>query len=377
VRGQASIEYIAAVALLACVLAGAGVAVAAPGLPGAVVRELRLALCIVGGDVCRAQDAAARGLEPCLIAGEEHERETGISFLFIRGSGSRFWSIERLSDGRIRLTAGNGQGLDATAGIGVHVGPVSAGGSASGGVGFRTGRTWILEDEDELQRVLSIGKGYDLTSPLVTIALPEPDVTFLEGGGSGAADLAIEAVKSFPGAGAEARGVLGRSTGDGGTTYYVDLGAETAGPLADAVPGIDLHGRVVAEYLAADPPVITLRASGRQGPGEEVETVMRLPLRTDADRDAARRVAFLALADPAVAIGDLVARIRARGTVERFAYRSVTESGGWDYGLDIVAELGADRSTSTVRRELVEAQVLNGPLPASREDCLQSASASP
>src|SRR4051812_35158615 len=102
-RGQASVEYIAAVALVVLALAGAGMAMAAPELPGAVVAKLRLALCIVGGDVCRRSDAAARGLEPCLVSGEEHARETGLSFLFIRGSGSEVWSVERLSDGRVRL----------------------------------------------------------------------------------------------------------------------------------------------------------------------------------------------------------------------------------------------------------------------------------
>ena len=372
-RGQASVEYVAALALLVCVLAGAGIAVAAPDLPGAVVRELRLALCIVGGDVCRESDAAQRGLEPCLVGGEEHERDTGVSFLFFRGSGSRFWSLERLSDGRLRLSAGYGQGLEATAGFGGQLGPVTAGGSASGGVGFRSGQTWVLEDEAALRRVLAVGEGYDLTSPFVTVALPEPDETFLEGGGTGAAEIAVEAIRTIPGAGAGARAMLGRRRGPDGTTYYADLGAETSGPLADAVPGLDLHGSVVAEYLDGDPPAITLRAAGQAGAGEEVHTVLRLPLRTEADRDAARRVAFLALADPAVALSDLVARIRARGTIERLRYRTRQDDGGWSYGLALGVKVGADRATRVLTRELVDAQVLNGPLPSTRQDCLDFA----
>ena len=372
-RGQASVEYVAALALLVCVLAFAGVAVAAPDLPAAVVRQLRLALCIVGGDVCRAQDAAEQGLEPCLVHGEEHQRDTGVTFLFFRGSGSRFYAIERLSDGRFRVSAGNGQGLEATTGIGAQLGPVVAGGSASGGVGFRTGRTWVLADEEALRRFLTIGSGYDLTSPFVTVALPEPDATFTEGGGSSSAQLAIEAMRTVPGAGAGVRGVLGRRRSAEGTTYYVDLGAETAGPLADAVPGLDLQGSVLAEYLDGSPPVVTLRASGRAGGGEQVETVLRLALRTEADRAAARRVAFLALADPVVALSDLVARIRARGTVERLRYRVREQQGGWEYGLDLGAQVGADRATSVTIRELVDAQVLNRPLPATREDCLEYA----
>jgi hypothetical protein len=371
-RGQASIEYVAALALLVCVLAGAGVAIAAPGLPAALVRELRLALCIVGGDVCRDADAEELGLEPCVVSGEEHERASGVTFLFIRGSGSRFWSLQRLSDGRFVLSAGYGQGLEATTGIGVTLGPVTAGGSATGGVGFRSGHTWVLADEAELERFLAID-GFDLSDPFVRVVLPEPDASFLEGGGSGAADLALEAIRTIPGAGAGARAVLGRRRGADGTTYYLDLGADTSGPLADAVPGLDLHGNVVAEYLDGDPPALTLRAAGRAAGGEEVQTVLRLPLRTAADRDAARRVAFLALGDPAAAVADLVARIRARGTIERLRYRVREEHGGWEYGLGLGGKLGADRATSVFTRELVDAQLLNGPFPATREDCLEFA----
>jgi hypothetical protein len=370
-RGQASVEYVAAIALLALVLAGAGVAIAAPGLPGAVVAKLRLALCIVGGDVCRRSDAAARGLEPCLVSGEEHARETGVSFLFLRGSGSETWSVERLSDGRIRLSAGYGQGLGATAGLGLHLGPVSAGGSAEGTVGFRSGRTWVLPDAAALSALLARVRGYDLASSLHTIAasFPPPTETYLEGGGEGGAELAVEAVRAVPGGGGEGRAALGRRRGPDGTTYYVDLGADATGPLAAAVPGLDRHGRLVAEYTTGSPPAITLRSSAR-GRGTEVETVMHLPLSDPADRAAALRVAFVSVADAGLAVRDLLARIRARGTVERLRYRTRADTHGWSYGLDLGLELGADRASTVLRRELVDAEVVNGPFPARRFDCL-------
>ncbi len=371
-RGQASVEYIAAVLLLALVLAGAGLAVAAPGLPGAVVAKLRLALCIVGADVCSDADASARGLEPCEITGTEHERETGISLGFIRGSGNEFWSVRRLSDGRVLLSAGYGQGLGATAGVGLHLGPVSAGGSAGGGLGFASGRTWVLPDEAALDSLLQRVSGYDLSSHLHTLAalFPEPDETYVEGGGSGGAQLAIEALREVPGGGGEARAALGRRRARDGTTYYLDLGADSAGPLVEAVPDLDRHGHVVAEYTTGSPPVITLRASGRGSGETEVHTVMRLRLDDPGDRAAARRVAFVALANPALALGDLLARIRARGTVERLRYRTRSDEGGWAYGLDLLGKLGADRHTSVTRRELIDAQVVNGRFPAARQDCL-------
>jgi hypothetical protein len=371
-RGQASVEYLAAVALLAVVLAGAGVAVAAPDLPGAVAGKLRLALCLVSGDVCRRSDAAARGLEPCLVSGTEHARETGVSFLFIRGSGSEAWSVERLSDGRILLSAGYGQGLGATAGLGVHLGPVNAGGSADGAVGFRAGRTWALPDEAALAGLLAGVHGYDLASKLHTLValFPPPTETYLEGGGEGGAELAVQAVREIPGGGGRARAAVGRRSGPDGTTYYLDLGADSAGPLVAAVPELDRHGLLVAEYTTGSPPAITLRSSARGSGDAEVETVMRLALTDPADRAAARRVAFVSLAAPALALRDLLARIRARGTVERLRYRTHADTDGWSYGVELGAALGADRTTTVTSRELVDAQVVNGRFPVTRYDCL-------
>ncbi|MEA2123895.1 MAG: hypothetical protein QOI80_677, partial [Solirubrobacteraceae bacterium] len=174
-RGQATVEYVAALALLVLVLAGAGVAIAAPDLPAAVVAKLRLALCIVGGDVCRASDAAARGLEPCLLESESHQRDNGVSFLFIRAGGTDFWSVERRSDGTVVLTEGYGQDLGASTGVGIHLGPVSAGGSADAGAGFRSGRSWTLT-EARLQALLEQTGGDPTHARLVLeAALGEPD----------------------------------------------------------------------------------------------------------------------------------------------------------------------------------------------------------
>jgi hypothetical protein len=371
-RGQASVEYLAAVALLVLVLAGAGVAVAAPDLPGAVVAKLRLALCIVGGDVCRASDAADLGLEPCLVADESHERDSGISFLVFRAGGSDFWSVQRRSDGTVVLTEGYGQSLDASAGPELDLGPVHVGGSVAGGAGFRTGRSWTLS-EARLRGLLHQTSGDpSKAGAWLRAVLGEPDETYVEGGGRGSAELAAEAIRSVPAAGASARGVLGRRKGRDGTTYYLDLGGGSSGPVTDVASGLDRTGHVVAEYRASDPPRITLRGTRRGHDGEETEVVMRLSLADPEDRAAARRVAFVALRDPALALRDLVARIRARGTVERLRYRTREEEGGWDYALGLGVSLGADHATASLQRELVDAEVIDGGVPAHRYDCVGS-----
>src|SRR5688500_5702857 len=63
--GQASLEYVAALALVAAVLAVAAPAVGAPDVPKLVVGKLRLAICLVANDVCSDAAAKAAGLAPC------------------------------------------------------------------------------------------------------------------------------------------------------------------------------------------------------------------------------------------------------------------------------------------------------------------------
>lgn len=372
-RGQSTVEYVGAIAIVALVMAGAALAIAAPGLPAAVVAKLRLGLCVVGADVCTRADADARGLEPCLTAAEDHERDSGISVFGLHAGGSDFWTLQRSSDGTVVLSEGYGQSVGVAAGFGPELGPLQAGGTAAADVGFRSGRSWVIS-EARLRELLKGTRGDPTRARLLLPALlGAPASTYLEGGGSGSAALALQAIKELPGGGGDARAMLGRRKGPEGTTYYADLGAGSSGPITEAVPGVDLEGHVTAEYLAGDPPVITLRTSGTGHGGEETQTVLRLALRDAADRAAARRVAFVALSDPAFAVRDLVARIHARGTVERLRYRTHEETGGDAYTLGLGVEFGYDHATSALRRELVDAEVLNGPLPARREDCLEFA----
>jgi hypothetical protein len=374
VRGQATVEYLAAVALLVLVLAGAGVAVAAPDLPGAVVAKLREALCIVGGDVCTSADAARRGLEPCPVDTEDHERDRGVSFLFFRAGGSETWSVQELSDGRILLSAGYGQSFDLTTGIGFSLDVVGAGGSARGGLAFRKGQTWVLPNRAALDRLLARVHGYDLSNGLNTFMarFPPAEETYLEGGGEGAAKLSLTLLKSI-GGNATARAMLGRREGPGGTTYYADLGGDAGESLTSALPALALHGHVAAEYAAGSPPVLTLRAAGRGRGSEESDAVLRLPLSDPGDRAAALRDVFLNVVDPTVAFADLLGRIRAHGTIERLRYRVHAAGHAGNLSVALLAKLGYDHSSSVLRRKLIDAEVLGGPFPAQRQDCLAAA----
>ncbi len=370
--GQATTEYVAVLALLVLVLAGAGTAIAAPDLPRAVVHQLHVALCIVGGDVCRASDAARRGLEPCVVAGEDHARASGGSFLFLRSSGGETWAVQRRSDGTIALSSSYDQHLGAGAGVGLELGPViSADAEVSGDVGFRSGQTWELANEAELARILHRVHGFDLSNGMhrLVAQIRPPDDTFLEGGGRAGAELSASAIRSLSIGGGDARAALGRRHGRDGTTYYLDLGAATSGPLVDLLPGLDRDARVMAEWHTGKTPGLTLRAAAGGHDGVETETVASLRMDDPADRAAAGRVALLDLDDPGLAVRDLMRRINDHGTVQRFTYRTTTDEHEWAYGVKLGLELGIDHSSSVIRRKLIGAQIVNG-VPARRADCL-------
>src|SRR5262249_9772767 len=82
-RGQAAVEYIALLGVLAAVLLAAGPALGAADIPRGVVPGLRLGLCIVTGDVCTARDAAAAGLPPCPMTAETKGSEVEATFFSI------------------------------------------------------------------------------------------------------------------------------------------------------------------------------------------------------------------------------------------------------------------------------------------------------
>src|SRR3954454_18718134 len=98
--GQASTEYSGVLALIAVVLAVAPTVLATPDLSGAVVHQFRVALCIVGGDVCRERDAQALGLAPCIRTASGESRELGVGIVADVGH-SKSYEVEVLSDGTV------------------------------------------------------------------------------------------------------------------------------------------------------------------------------------------------------------------------------------------------------------------------------------
>lgn len=113
--GQATVDYVAVIAVLAVVFALAlGVASAgAAGIVNAVTAQIRHALCLVGGGPC----TVARPT-PCTVASTRDRRHFAVTLFVARLDYDRYVLREQMSDGTVRLTVARGGALGAELGVG-------------------------------------------------------------------------------------------------------------------------------------------------------------------------------------------------------------------------------------------------------------------
>src|SRR4051812_49496052 len=157
--GQASVEWVAVVALVATLL-GLGAALAQAGFVGRrVSREVARAICPVAHGDCR------RDQEPCAVASSSDAHGWSASIAIVRLGRNRLAIVERRSDGTWAVTlegawkggvgASGGThakvdlgGLDFTAGAEV---------TASLLARLGDGRTWVVGSEAQAQAVIAAG----------------------------------------------------------------------------------------------------------------------------------------------------------------------------------------------------------------------------
>jgi hypothetical protein len=168
-RGQASVEWLAVVALVA-VIFGLGAALAQAGYVGRrVTREMARAICLVGSGDCR------RDQEPCVVASQANRRGMTVHLLFFRLGGDKLGVVEERSDGTFAVTLEDGitGGLEGSGGLkaGFQVGGLglSIGGEITAAVMARLGRgrTWIVGSRAAARQVLEqegAGRPPDATS---------------------------------------------------------------------------------------------------------------------------------------------------------------------------------------------------------------------
>jgi hypothetical protein len=369
-------------AVVAAVLAVAGPAAGLSGVGGEVARAVRTGVCIVGGDVCRAADAKAAGLEPCTLSDRRRGGRRALTVLSVRlGDGSETL-VARRSDGSVSVVRADEGELGASGGIGFEAGPVKVGADGRIASTFLHATGWELPDAAAAKRFLAtLGSWEDARR--WPPAWRSGEAGAVVGGSAG---LGVRLGKGEDSLGASVAGVeasaeaaLGARVGRGRTTIYIRT--EAQGPrLTDALGrSIDAGsvGPVVAEYTRdrGGPRELAFRVThAGVKRGEVVETVARLDLRVPANLAVAQRVLAMRAPWPPAMLGDLRAVIRhtaAVGTVERSVY--AVDDGSMDLALAgrLGAELGVEVGRTKVDRRLVSASAWTaGSRERAREDCL-------
>ncbi len=397
-RGQATVEYLGLIALVAALLVAGGIAVFAPALTERVVEGFRRALCAVTGAACDP------GREPCVVASEEVRDRGEVTGLVIRVGRDHAVLRERRSDGSVLVTVIDGldAGVEVAGGIGgtLRVGRrgLGAGGALRGALIAEGGggRTWLARDDREADAIVaaigSDGRLRWLTAPYRAVGgalglREEPEATevYLEGGlrARGAGELALPEVDAqLHAVFARAGGVRWNRRSDE-RTFYLARSGELAGALAsalgDVAGGVQGEGRLALTIDRRGRPLrlTALGAYGRSDArdrGRRTELEATLDLR-DPARAAAVRALLLGLATGGAARGaalhGLLALLRAEGRTDRRVYATAHDDTGLGGRLTALGALGADALRSTTGTRLLDAASRNpgGPW-LRRDDCL-------
>ena len=252
IAGQASAEYVALLAVVGAVVAGAAAVGSPPALAVKLAAALRHGICRVADGVCTAGQARAAGLSPCLVQARTDRQRLGGRMLVVRLGRGDALLVERRSDGSAAVSFTDGGSAGATVGVGLRLpsGPrVNARGGA--GVQFSAGRTWEFANFAAAARFVRRwasreslgGEAVGLLRRACPICrrrpspdMPKPDATFHEGGGYGELAAALRLGIRSAGAGAEEEGeaglIMGRRVARGGrVTWYDRVDVEAAGRL--------------------------------------------------------------------------------------------------------------------------------------------------
>jgi hypothetical protein len=382
--GQATLEYIAAVALLTALFLVAAPAVGAPDIVRAVSSAVKHGLCVVGGDVCSAADARRAGLAPCPLKSDTTGGEGFVTAFSVEVGGKWLLTVTPRSDGSVAITRTAAGSVGATGGIGPEftLGPVkgAANAGAAARLGIQAARGWTFPDQGTAQRFLqhAVRNGFDDAHWPSAWESGEvaAEVTGNAGFGAGA-DGYKEGLELFSIA-AGAQGAIGaRRTRDGLVTTYARVvadGPELSLALMKSPLGVG-KAEWIAEYTRGPdgPRELVFRTARPAKLGNHVtETVARLDLRDPSNLALARAL----IGSPGTAAKRALAeRILTHGVVETNEIdveddskgASLSFSGGWKFGLG--------GKHVTVHRTLVKATVQRGALSGRRLDCVPARAA--
>lgn len=397
-RGQATIDYVALVAVMAVLLTIAlGIASGgAPGIVNAVAGQVRHALCVVSGGPC--PDLSPR---PCAVASRRDTRHHAVSVVVVRVDRDRYVLREQMSDGTVRLTVARSGALGAEVGVGgranVTVRGRTVGVTDEARAGLQgvlaSGRVYVARDEREAAAFMrAIRDGEDPPAAAREV--------FYEGGLRGLATIGA----GNAAAGAQLRGLGGATAGGrrdrrtGDVTLSVNAGGSgwgavtvaLGGPVATGERGVSLavtldrHGRATELSLSASgtlaagaalPPGLSRALGGgasamsADGRGRRFELGARMDLRDPLVAAAWRRLRD----DPGSedAIGGLGEAIRDRSHLDVRVYRTNTTTSGAAAGIGRIVQVGGEYEHTIEDSRLLSASTRPaGGLWEQRSDCL-------
>jgi len=372
--GQATAEYAALLALVALALAGAGALVGLHTIGDVVAATVRTGICIVGGDVCRASDAKAAGLEPCTVGERALGRGLTLTIASIRfGSGDE-WTAATRSDGSVLVTKARRRSGGVAAGVGIQASPLGLEFGVKGKVDFAigTGSGWEFPDAASAARFLT-RHDEDRLPPAWRFGEASELLTGSAGVKVGGATLT--------GVEATAEGAAGARVGRGRTTLYVrarlDSKAKAWMPGNNRTAHGPSTGDVMTEITSDAGGVreVAFRTAERgPRPGQVTEWVARLDLRDPANRAAAEPLLSRRLPWPPGVLSDLRAvalRSVQVGTVERAVYAVHDESEGFELAARLGIAFGIDADRVDVDKRLLAASAwTQGSQERMREDCV-------
>ncbi|WP_210493915.1 hypothetical protein [Patulibacter sp. SYSU D01012] len=403
-RGQASVEHVALVVVVAVVLVVAGAVAGAPSIVNAVHSGIRRAICVAGGDTCAPFHLA----RPCTVARRQDLHDTGVSVLLVRIGGSETLVVERRSDGSVAVTSylDNEAGLGGSVGARLSLGRRTRGdralaGDEGGGIGVDVsagvegrlrggvGQTWEFPDARAAEGLIrrlrdAYGEGR-AERAAARRAVRAPDVERVRVGVDGTVTGEISGPLGLDLAGTAFAGLHGEGARDrrtGETTVTVALpgsvAAELDGPLrlrADGAVRVDPSATIV---LGRDGRARELRLAGRLTTRDGTRA-RELALRVDLTRPTVREeVEGMVRGLTAGRPGEAAAAARRLGRwavddgwVDEREYRTAEATDGVDAELGLGLKLGLkDQEIRSTARLVGARSRPPGGLWESRTDCL-------
>jgi len=404
-RGQATIDYVALIAVLAVLLAAAAALASggAPGIANAVLGQVRRALCIVTGGACPADR-----LSPCVVASERDARHVAITIVLVRLDGDRYVLRERMSDGTVRLTLAHRGGAGVELGVGGRARLKLKGrtigvddelrGGGEGVLGY--GETYVARNDREADEIL---RSLRRRVPLIGGDGPDPRERFVEGGARGLGRLGLGGLAAGVSLEGLAESILGGRrdertgnvtiTANAGSAGWALLSAVMAGPSGSTdrqvsfALTLDRGGRPIELALtgtgslaagAALPSGLARRLGIQDADDAQVnmkgrrwELGARLDLR---DPDVAAAWAAFRR-DPASvdAIRALGAAVRTQAALDLRTYAVSSEADGAAVGVGVGPRVGGEIDHTVDRARLLAAATRPpGGLWEQRSDCVDA-----